>query len=331
MPQNGVGHRAFNITSHHSLRASFYIRQMSSAPWEPEWVVTPELARSLIEEAWPELAPVKAIDLAAGWDNTGFVINDSFVFRFPRRRIAIPLIQTEVRLLPWLAPQLPLRIPIPLYVGSPSERYPCSFAGYPMIPGSTLTAIPVSDGTRQAFARPLAHFLAALHSASATQAKSLGAPEDELGRLDITKGLPRTRERLKKIVDAGVPCDESRIEYLMKTLPSIEQPRVDTVVHGDLHSSQVVLNEQHEIVGIIDWGDIHIGDAAVDFAGIHAMLPRQCHVDFLTHYGPVDEVVWAAARGRALWNTIARLAQGVDVGDTATILETQSCLERLVD
>ena len=304
---------------------------MSSVFWKPDWVVTPELARSLIEESWPELSPVKVTDLAAGWDNTGYVINDSFVFRFPRREAASPLIQTEIRLLPWLAPQLPLRIPIPFYVGAPSQRYPCSFAGYPLIPGCTLTAARMSRGARHAIARPLARFLAALHSTSAAQAKSLGAPKDELGRLDITKRLARTRERLDAIITAGIRCDRTRVEYLMNTLPTIEQPRVDTVVHGDLHSSQLVVNEQHEMVGIIDWGDMHIGDPAVDFAGVHAILPSECHSEFLRVYGPVDEVVWLASKGRALWHTIAILAQGVDVGGATTISEAQSCVERLLE
>src|SRR5215831_5463661 len=103
---------------------------MSRALWTPDWVVGPDLARSLVEKTWPDLSPVSASEIGAGWDNSAYLINSSLVFRFPRRAIAVPLIQTEIGLLPWLAPQLPLEIPVPVYVGSPSERYPCSFAGY---------------------------------------------------------------------------------------------------------------------------------------------------------------------------------------------------------
>src|SRR5215468_3173103 len=108
--------------------------------WTPDWVVTPELARSLIEENWPALKPVSVKDIGSGWDNTAYLINSSFVFRFPRRTVAVPLIETEIALLPRLAPQLPLRIPVPVYAGSRSPSYPCPFAGYSSIPGRTLAA-----------------------------------------------------------------------------------------------------------------------------------------------------------------------------------------------
>jgi len=68
--------------------------------WKPDWVVTPELAKSLVEMAFPTLKPVSVREFDVGWDNSVFLVNNSFVFRFPRRRIAVPLMETEVRLLP---------------------------------------------------------------------------------------------------------------------------------------------------------------------------------------------------------------------------------------
>ena len=40
----------------------------------------------------------------------------------------------------------------------------------------------------------------------------------------------------------------------MSTLPTIDRPQDGTLVHGDLHSGQVIMNEQHEIVGVIELG-----------------------------------------------------------------------------
>src|SRR5213594_2675348 len=148
------------------------------APWKADWVVTPELAKSLIETCFPSLKSVSVREFAAGWDNSLFLVNDSFVFRFPRRRIAAPLMETEVRLLPWLAAQVPLPIPNPFYVGAASPEYPCVFAGYPLIPGQTLTATNVNDDERRAMTRPLAQFLVALHSVSPDEARMHGAGPD---------------------------------------------------------------------------------------------------------------------------------------------------------
>jgi aminoglycoside phosphotransferase (APT) family kinase protein len=301
-----------------------------SRSWATDWVVTAELAVSLIEEMWPELKPVTGSGIGAGWDNSVYLINSTFVFRFPRRAIAVPLIATEISLLPWLAPQLPLRIPVPEYAGVPSRKYPCPFAGYRIIPGPTLTAARLPASDRGTLARPLARFLRTLHSIPADVAKTMGAPYDTLDRLDIARRRAATRARLEAITAAGIQCDINRIEQLLNTLPVIDRPAADTLVHGDLHSGQVIINEQREIAGIIDWGDVHVGDPAVDLGGVQAMLPPECHDDFLREYGPVDDVAWAAARGRAIWHSIAMLAHGVDVQDPAAILEARSSLERLV-
>jgi aminoglycoside phosphotransferase (APT) family kinase protein len=158
----------------------------------------------------------------------------------------------------------------------------------------------------------------------------MGAPADALERLNITKRRTVTGVRLDAIAAAGIRCDIARIEHLLDSLPVIERPRTDVLVHGDLHSGQIVINEQRQIVGIIDWGDVHVGDPAVDLGGVQAMLPGDCKDEFLKEYGVVDDVVWAAARGRAIWHTIALLAHSVDVGDAAAILEARSSLERLI-
>ena len=67
--------------------------------------------------------------LGAGWDNTAYLVNDTWVFRFPRRSIAVELLRNEAALLPALAPRLPLPIPQPCYLGEPDGRYPWCFAG----------------------------------------------------------------------------------------------------------------------------------------------------------------------------------------------------------
>jgi len=312
------------------LAACEYHRRMAPE-WQPEWVVTSDLAQSLIERYWPALAPVSPKELGAGWDNTVYLVNNSLVFRFPRRTIAVPLIETEVRLLPWLAPKLPLVIPNPVYAGSASDEYPFPFAGYSWIEGTTLTRSAASEGKRKAMAKPLAHFLRALHSVPSDEAGLHGASGDNLRRLDTASRRARTAKRLDGLVKAGLVKDRTAIDDLLDRLPVIERPATGTLVHGDLHSSQIIVNDRHELVGIVDWGDVHIGDPAVDFAAIHAIVPRQAHRDFFKAYGAVDPLIWEAARGRALWHTTAVLAQASDVSDVPGIVEAQSCLARLVE
>jgi len=178
----------------------------------------------------------------------------------------------------------------------------------------------------------LAEFLAALHSLSPDEARIRGASEDSIRRLDASRHKTKAIDRLNTFTHDLIPRGvETRLRCLLDTLPAIEEPSVNTLVHGDLHGSQILVTEEsHELAGVIDWGDVHLGDPAADFAVVHSLLPRDCHETFLRAYGPVDALSWSAAKGRAIWHTIAVLAQAVDVGDKDTIVEAQSCFARLI-
>ena len=103
--------------------------------WAAEIAVDGALAKALIEDQFRRLLPAIVEPLGAGWDNSVFRVNGQFVFRFPRRAVAVELIQTELRCLPLLGPRLPVPIPIPVYAGQPSPSYPWPFAGYSYLSG----------------------------------------------------------------------------------------------------------------------------------------------------------------------------------------------------
>src|SRR4051794_30527398 len=164
--------------------------------WSAEFVVDDDLARSLIEAQFPTLAPASVVPTGVGWDNTAFLVNDAFVFRFPRRGIAAPLIEAEARLLPAVAPGLPLAVPRPGFIGRPTDVYPYPFAGPVLVPGRTACAA-LGDGPRSALAAPLGAFLAALRAFPAADAALLGAGHDTIRRLDLGYRLPKAREALE--------------------------------------------------------------------------------------------------------------------------------------
>ncbi len=148
-------------------------------PWTAKHVVATEQARSLIEAQFPELRPARVEPLAVGWDNTAYLVNDEYVFRFPRREIAIGLLESERRLLPAIAARLPLTVPVPEFFGEPDMGYPWAFAGYAFLPGTAADVAQLTDQQRAAAAEPLGEFLAALHAVPIEEAKSLGLAGDE--------------------------------------------------------------------------------------------------------------------------------------------------------
>jgi aminoglycoside phosphotransferase (APT) family kinase protein len=298
-----------------------------SPEWSAEQVVTEELARELIETQFPELRPVELSLLGEGWDNTAWQVNGTYVFRFPRRTFAVPLLETETALLPKIAPQLSLPIPVPIFVGRPVERFPWPFAGYRILPGRTADRAVLNDKQRRRAARPLARLLRTLHS---IDPRPLGAPPDTLGRLDMAKRIPQMEERLAKSVELGLIEEPGPWLEVLRDTPVAYIPCSDTLVHGDLYSRHVLVDADGAICGVIDWGDVHRGDAAVDLSIAHSFLPHEARAEFCAEYGSIDEVVWRMARFRAMHHAAITLIYGHALQDEYLVRESRGALDRLI-
>jgi aminoglycoside phosphotransferase (APT) family kinase protein len=236
------------------------------------------------------------------------------VFRFPRRRAVAGLIAREIALLPLLAPQLPVAISAPEYVGTPTPEYPWPFAGYAAVAGTTACAAPLSDAARAALAPQLGAFLRALHAVDPAPLVARGLPTDEIGRLDHATCMERLRDRLPTIAAAGYDAKALRAR-LDASPPVAAPPAALRVVHGDLYGRHLVLDAALRLAGVIDWGDLHFGDPALDLAVAHLVLPPAAHAAFRAAYGAIDERAWNAARYRALYHALLELDYGVRADD----------------
>jgi hypothetical protein len=157
---------------------------LAEKPWVAEVELTAEFATSLIESQFPPLSPVSLEPMGAGWDNTAYLVNGDWVFRFPRRTIAVPLLETEARVLPALAPRLPVPIPRPEWFGRPDATYRWPFLGYRRLAGRVASDVDLDEQARAALARPLARFLRRLHDVRRSRPKRGARQPDAFGRLD---------------------------------------------------------------------------------------------------------------------------------------------------
>lgn len=67
--------------------------------------------------------------------------------------------------------------------------------------------------------------------------------------------------------------------------------------------------------GIIDWGDVHFGDPALDLAIALLVLPPEAYGNFRTEYGGINDATWDAARFRAIYHAFLELEYGLREGD----------------
>jgi len=299
--------------------------------WKPEEVVDAARARRLIEAQFPALAPASVELLGQGWDNTVYRVNGEWVFRFPRRAIAVPLLECESRVLPELAVGLPLPVPDPCFVGAPSETYRWPFHGYPELTGRTACRAQLSRSARVTLAGELGRFLRALHDKPTAALVARGLPRDAMRRLDLAYRRPQVERRIEEALAAGLVTDGGVLRRLADDVPADWTPRDDVLVHGDLYARHLLVDAAHRPAGVIDWGDVHLGDPAIDLAIAAGFLPPEAHPAFLAGYGAVDAECWRVARFRALFSALAILVYGHDTSDADLVREGRIAITHLLD
>jgi aminoglycoside phosphotransferase (APT) family kinase protein len=186
-------------------------------------------------------APLRELD--DGWDFKVLVVDDAWVVRWPRHRLAVEEIEKEVELLPLLAPLLPVDVPRFEYV----SREPWLVA-YRFIRGEPLVDED-PDGVRA--------FLEALH---AVDLDDMPGPRPEW----LETYREQADEFRRVVLPLLDPDERTRGERLLaetETLTGFDP----VVTHSDLGPTHLLVRDGR-LAGVIDWGDARVGDPAIDYA-----------------------------------------------------------------
>jgi aminoglycoside phosphotransferase (APT) family kinase protein len=191
------------------------------------------------------------IEVDQGWDFKVLILEDEWVLRIPRSGEWNEKLAKEARLLPALAPALPVEIPSFTQV---SERP--AFVVYRLLRGE-----PLQDedpaGVRA--------FLDALHSFD-TAALDLTRPdwlEAWRANVEIFRALVLPR------LD---PDERPRAEGLLQETETLRgfEP---ALAHCDLGPEHLLVR-RGRLAGVIDWAGAEIGDPAIDYAWLlHGPFP----------------------------------------------------------
>ena len=259
--------------------------------WDAERTVDEALARRLLEEQFPELAALPIVLLGSGWDNTVYTVGGEWVFRFPRREIVLPGLRVEIEFLPQLAPLLPVPIPVPELIGSPSDEFPWPFFGARMLPGVELGEAP--ETSRASLAVELARFLLTLHGGRVLETVGARLPENWTRRADMELRVPYVLEKLAEL--DGLWHAPDHVRTLIEDARSLAAPEPRAVCHVDLHFRHVLV-DGGRMSGVIDWIDLCRGEPALDLQLVWSVLPADVRPAFFAEYGDVDDATLLRAR-----------------------------------
>lgn len=253
--------------------------------WSPEVVVDEPLARKLIGEQFPEVEQRSLRLLGQGWDNTMWLVDELWAFRFPRRQMVIPGLENEMRYLPVLARLLPLAVPEPTLLGRPTEEFAWPFYGAPLLPGLELAEAELDDEHRTALSRPLGEFLRALHSLELDGE----LPVDPVRRADMTFRVSKTRDRLAELESLGLWSAPPEAHAVIDAAAQLGPVVPTATCHGDLHLRHLLVDDGGRPTGVIDWIDLSRNDPGVDFVLYWCALPPAGRAEFRDGYGPLTD------------------------------------------
>jgi aminoglycoside phosphotransferase (APT) family kinase protein len=299
--------------------------------WDAEVEIDAERARELIGTQFPELAGAEIRRLATGWDNSVFVVAERWAFRFPRRQVAVALIEREVEVLPRLAPNLPLPVPEPRWVGAPDAGYPWPWAGAPFLPGRELADADLPDERRVELATSIGAFLHDLHAPRLRSRIGPGLPVDPNRRADMGFRVAATRRRLEELDDAGLWQATPEVHRLLDDAAGLPPSPRTAVCHGDLHARHLLVDDAGRATGVIDWGDVCVGDPALDLAVAYGAFVGPARAALLEAYArPVDGLAELRARVIAVFLGAVLVLYADDVGNAALRAESARSLDRAV-
>jgi aminoglycoside phosphotransferase (APT) family kinase protein len=188
-------------------------------------------------------SPRTILEIDDGYDFEVAIVDDEWVFRFPRRSGVEEALELEIAVLPVIAPALPVDVPSFEFV----SRDPL-FVGYRLIRGEPLVGDD-AEGVRT--------FLEALHALDPS-----GLPVERLDWIEAYRAQCAEFERLVlPLLEKDRRAQAKRLFNEAETLVDFEP----ALLHADLGPEHLLVRDGW-LAGVIDWGDVRLGDPALDYA-----------------------------------------------------------------
>jgi aminoglycoside phosphotransferase (APT) family kinase protein len=242
---------------------------------------------------WSGLPVVALADDVEGTDHVLFRVGDEIVARMPKVGWAADQVESDARWLPVVAPHLPVRVPVPIFVGEPGADFPWRWSLVPWIPGTTPPRLGCDDVS---LAADLAAFARALHSVEVD-----GGPLKPPGTRGsaLVHADPAVREAVSRLVehDDGfdVVAAQTAWDICLKA-PQWGGPPV--WIHGDLQPGNLIVRDGR-LAGVVDFGAFGVGDPAPDVAPALWTFTGEARTAYREAMD-YDDATWLRACGWAL-------------------------------
>lgn len=282
-----------------------------------------------IQKDFPDFNISSIKKIGEGDNSKAFLVNEEYVFRFPKNKEAKMQMQREIVVLPIIKPFLILQIPESKFI-SPD----LSFLGHKIITGTPLTSIiynSLKRNIRNSIQHSIGNFLLQLHRIDLSLLKdcnleTMNLKEEyfenfEQARDFIYPNISKTKRKTITRLFTNYLGDAENFEY---------KP---VLIHADFSEDHILIDTVNkQITGIIDFGDIVFGDPAYDYV----YLLDEFGENFLNGIFKIDEPIDKTKLMRkliffSLANKIQIIIMEKEARDSEALKEAYASLNHWLD
>lgn len=254
------------------------------------------LVQQLLREQLPDLADRDVRpSRAAGSSNWVFRVGEDLAVRLPRSDSYSADLLIEAEFLPRLAPHLDARVPEVRFLAEPSARFPRPWTVVSWVPGENPTTLDTPAQARLATA--LGRFMRGLH---------------RVDTFDLPPGSERwgyrAGEPVTDVIDGWTESaahslhdlfDPGRVKEAWRRLRDVPPASAPPCwVHTDLSVENILASPEGDLVGVLDFGGLGVGDRSVDLLYAWSMLDPPAR-EILFAESDADHVIRLRARAWA--------------------------------
>lgn len=240
----------------------------------------------IIHQDFPRLVISSIKKLGEGDNNKAYLINEEYIFRFPKRERVKKQVRREIAVLSEIKSFVNIQIPELEYI-SPS----INFIGYRMIKGENFSANlfhKLGKKDQQNAQKALADFLSSVHAIDLSQLKNCN-----LKTMNLKEEYKDNFEKAKQLIFPHLSKNKRNIitRFFLKYLTNEHNfDYSECLIHNDFSSDHILFNTvKKQITGIIDFGDIAIGDPDYDLMYLLDEFGEKFIPGFLKNYPQTKE------------------------------------------